>query len=200
MEHVPIGLYRTTPSGKILDVNPGMVEILRCPNAEALLGVDARSLWVNPEDRPRSRTDASSRDIRAELRTGDGGTVWVRLRSRAVKDGGEEHWEGVIEDITAQRRAEEAERREEALRVVAQLANAAAHEINNPLAIIIGRLELLRRNINSPEQLARIEQTIAASKRITEIISHMARITRLETLPGSGVSSILDIRRSGPST
>jgi signal transduction histidine kinase len=123
--------------------------------------------------------------------------VWVRLRSRVVKDGSEEYWEGVLEDITVQRRAEEAERRAEALRAVAQLANAAAHEINNPLAVIVGRLELLRRQLTQPEQHARFDDVIAASKRITEIIAHMGRITRLETMPGSQVSPMLDLRGSG---
>jgi PAS domain S-box-containing protein len=194
-EHVPIGLYRTTPTGKMLDVNPAMVQILRFPDAQSLLGVDARTLWVNPDDRRHDSTK-SSRDIRAEFRTGDGATVWVRLRSEVVKDGDEEYWEGVLEDITAQRRAEEAERRAEALRAVAQLANAAAHEINNPLAVIVGRLELLRRHLQ-PEQQARFDDVIAASKRITEIIAHMGRITRLETMPGSHVSPMLDLRGSG---
>jgi PAS domain-containing protein len=50
-ERVPMGLYRTTPTGKILDVNSAMVEILRFPDAQSLLGVDARSLWVNPDQR-----------------------------------------------------------------------------------------------------------------------------------------------------
>jgi len=197
-ERVPIGLYRTTPSGKIHDVNPAMVEILGFPDAESLRGVDARSLWVNPDDRRREDSTERSRDVRAELRTASGGTVWVRVRSRAVEQDGEVYWEGVLEDITAERRAEAAERRAETLRAVAQLANAAAHEINNPLAIIVGRLELLRRQLTQPEYQKRFDDVIAASKRITDIVAHMARMTRLETVPGSQVPAMLDLRVSGP--
>lgn len=196
VEHV---LYRTTPSGKMIDVNAAMVEILRFPDREALLGINAASLYVNPEDRERGnrQRDAAgvARDFRAQLRTGDGGTVWVRMNARAVRDGDEEYWEGVIEDITGQRRAEDAERHSETLRAVAELANAAAHEINNPLSVITARLELIRRHVD-PSQHPRLEQALEASKRIADIIAHMGRITRMETQADSGVSPMLDLRRS----
>ena len=130
-----------------------------------------------------------------QLRTGDGGTVWVRMTARAVRDGDEEYWEGIVEDITDQRRTEEAERRAETLRAVAELADATAHEINNLLSVITGRLELIRRHLD-PAQHPRLEQALAASKRIADIIAHRGRITRMETHPGSAVSPMLDLRRS----
>lgn len=40
---------------------------------------------------------------------------------------------------------------------------------------------------------------IAASKRITEIVAQIARITRFETMPGSQFSPMLDVRVSGAS-
>ena len=195
VERVPIGIYRSTPDGTILDANQAMVAILRFPSREALLGINARALWVNAGER---RQDSGMRDVETELRTGDGGTVWVRLRSRAMRDGEQEYWEGVLEDITDRRRAEDAERRAEALRAVALLANAAAHEINNPLVVITGRLELLRRHIADPEALARFEPALAACRRIADIIAHMGRLTRLETI--DGVSPMLDLRASAPAS
>ena len=199
VEHVPVGLFRTTASGTILDANPAMVEMLKFKEREALLAVNATSLYVNPEDRERGNrqrdADGVTRDFQVELRTNDGGTVWVRMNVRALRDGANEYWEGTIEDITNQRRAEEAERRAETLRAVAQLANAAAHEINNPLAVIVGRLELLRRDL-PPELRSKVVQIIDASKQIARIITHMGRITRLETLDDLPASPMLDLRRS----
>ena len=199
VEHVPVGLFRTTPSGKILDANPAMVEMLKFKDREALLAINATSLYVNPEDRERGNrlrdTAGVTRDFQVELRTNDGGTVWVRMNTQALRAGADEHWEGTIEDITNQRRAEDAERRAETLRAVAQLANAAAHEINNPLSVIVGRLELLRRDL-TPEQQGRLAQIVEASKQIARIITHMGRITRLETLDDLPASPMLDLRRS----
>jgi PAS domain S-box-containing protein len=199
VEHVPVGLFRTTASGKILDANPAMVEMLKFKDREALLGISATALYVNPEDRERGHrlrdSDGITRDFQAELRTHDGGTVWVRMNSRVVRDGADEYWEGTLEDITSQRRADEAERRAETLRAVAQLANAAAHEINNPLAVIVGRLELLRRDL-TPDQRGRLTPIVEASKQIARIITHMGRLTRLETLDDLPASPMLDLRRS----
>ena len=199
VEHVPVGLFRTTSSGAILDANPAMVEMLRFKDREALLAVNATSLYVNPDDRERGHRqrdgEGVTRDFQVELRTNDGGTVWVRMNTRVLRDGAREYWEGTIEDVTNQRRAEEAERRTETLRAVAKLANAAAHEINNPLAVIVGRLELLRRDLSAGQQ-AKLAPIVEASKQIAEIITQMGRLTRLETLDDMPASPMLDLRRS----
>src|SRR5262245_1238607 len=199
VEHIPVGIFRTTPSGRILDANPAMVEMLKFKDRDALLAVNATALYVNPDDRDRGhrqRDEAGvTRDFQVELRTYDGGTLWVRMNARALREGDREYWEGTLEDITNQRRAVEAERRAETLRAVAQLANAAAHEINNPLAVIVGRLELLRRDL-TPEQQAKLNPIVESSRQIAKIITHMGRMTRLETLDDLPASPMLDLRRS----
>jgi PAS domain S-box-containing protein len=199
VEHIPLGIFRTTPGGQILDANPAMVEMLKFKNRETLLGINATLLYVDPEDRERGHRarDAAgiTRDFHVELRTNEGGTVWVRMNARALRHGDNEYWEGTLEDITNQRRAEEAERKAETLRAVAQLANAAAHEINNPLSVIVGRLELLRRDL-TPGAAGRLVQVVEASRQIAKIIAHMGRLTRLETLDDLPVSPMLDLRGS----
>jgi len=203
VEHVPVGIFRTTPSGEILDANPAMVEMLKFKDREALLSINATSLYVNPDDRERGYRlrDAAgvTRDFQVELRTNDGSTVWVRMNARALRDGAHDYWEGTIEDITDQRRADDAERRAETLRAVAQLANAAAHEINNPLAVIVGRLELLRRDLTADQQ-AKLNPIVESSRQIARIITHMGRLTRLETLDDLPASPMLDLRRSSEPT
>jgi PAS domain S-box-containing protein len=203
VEHVPVGLFRTTSSGTILDANPAMVEMLKFKDREALLAINATSLYVNPDDRERGHrqqdAEGVTRDFQVELHTNDGGTVWVRMNTRVLRDGEREFWEGTIEDVTNQRRADEAERRAETLRAVAKLANAAAHEINNPLAVIVGRLELLRRDLPADLQ-GKLVPIVDASKQIAGIIAHMGRLTRLQTLDDLPASPMLDLRRSSDST
>src|SRR3989454_11677795 len=50
---LPVGLYQSTPAGRILDANPAMVRMLGYPTRDALLAVNAGDLYVNPEDRQR---------------------------------------------------------------------------------------------------------------------------------------------------
>jgi signal transduction histidine kinase len=89
----------------------------------------------------------------------------------------------------------EAERRAEALRAATSLANAAAHEINNPLAVIVGNLELMTRDGYGDSR--RLERVLAAAKRIADIVRRMSRITRLANIETPGqLPPMLDLRRS----
>ena len=64
---------------------------------------------------------------------------------------------------------EMAERHSEALRSVTRLANAAAHEINNPLAVIMVDLDLLSQQVASnPLALGRIGRAREAVRRVEE--------------------------------
>jgi signal transduction histidine kinase len=88
-------------------------------------------------------------------------------------------------------------REAKALRSVAELARAAAHEINNPLAIIVGQLEMLKRSmVDNEDAVARIDIASEAARRITAIVSRMASITRLERADVSALPPMLDLRGS----
>jgi GAF domain-containing protein len=90
----------------------------------------------------------------------------------------------------------EAERRAEALRAATSLANAAAHEINNPLSIIVGNLQMLER-ASGPDPSRRIARALDAAARIEEIVRRMSHITRLENVEDRGhLPPMLDLRRS----
>jgi len=92
-----------------------------------------------------------------------------------------------------------AERRAEALRAVTELANGAAHEINNPLTVVFGRLSLLMSRATDPDVLRQLQAALNAAHRIRVIIERMKRITRLEhvDLPDH-LPPTLDIERSSP--
>ncbi len=80
------------------------------------------------------------------------------------------------------KRGERVKRDAEALWKVAALARAAAHEINNPLAIVKAGLMLLtqRSKHESSEDVADLDVALHAVERIHEIITRMGHITQLE--------------------
>ena len=64
---IPIGLYRRTPEGKLIDVNPALVQASGWPDRDSLLALDdVKALYANPEDVPRLR-EAMARDGVVEL-------------------------------------------------------------------------------------------------------------------------------------
>ncbi|MFA5376205.1 MAG: PAS domain S-box protein [Dehalococcoidia bacterium] len=113
-EGVPIGLYRTTPSGQILDINPALVRLLCYPDRESLLAVNVSDLYADPGDRNRWQAlvgrEGVVRNFEVQFRTYDGTVIWVRDTSEAVCDdtGHVIYYNGNVEDITERKEANEA--------------------------------------------------------------------------------------------
>ncbi|MBN1641113.1 MAG: PAS domain S-box protein [Anaerolineae bacterium] len=109
---VPIGIYRSTPGGQMVDANPALVEMLGYPSREALLATNTPQLYLDPEERVGWTTlmdrEGVVRDYEAPLQRYDGEVIWVRNTARAVKDEQGEvlHYEGSLEDVTERKRAE----------------------------------------------------------------------------------------------
>jgi len=82
-------------------------------------------------------------------------------------------------DVTEKKRADAALREAATLRSVASLAVAAAHEINNPLTVVSGELQLLAREAGA-RWGGRIASILEALERIQEVVMRMNQITRLE--------------------
>jgi len=75
---------------------------------------------------------------------------------------------------------EEVARGRAALRFVASLATAMAHEINNPLFVIKGNIQLLGSEASDPVSRQRIDAVLGAVNAISEIVERMHRITELK--------------------
>lgn len=111
-DSVPVGLYRSTPQGKLLDVNRALVELLGYPSREALLAVNAAELYAEPEERERWKAAIAKQDTLREYKyrvlRQDGSVIWVQDTARAVRDeqGNVLYYEGSLEDITERKRHE----------------------------------------------------------------------------------------------
>ncbi len=112
-EEVPVGLYRSTPEGRLLEVNGALVRILGYPSREALLAANAKDLYANPEDRARwqERMDQEGAVLGFEVqwKRWDGRRVWIRESARTIRDaaGRPAYYEGSAEDITARKELED---------------------------------------------------------------------------------------------
>jgi PAS domain S-box-containing protein len=122
-EDAVLGIYRSTPTGKILSVNPAFARMYGFDSpeeAKSLVSDVAVDLYVDPSHRNdivRMILDAK-RPIHAEslYRRKDGSIFTGNLHVWAVRDGKGEllYLEGFVEDITERKRAEEALRESKA--------------------------------------------------------------------------------------
>jgi len=101
-------------------------------------------------------------------------------------------------DVVASRAAEAARRDAAQLRAVTLLARAAAHEINNPLTVVLGGLGLVARKAPPESEEAKwIDRAREGGERIRDIVARMNRITQIEEAPQVGaLPPILDIKKS----
>ena len=191
-----VGMFRTRSDGTLVECNDAFARILGYGSAADVRGRSVLGHYATPADRDAvvARLAGGEDVIEVELtgRRRDGSPVPVAMSVRRIADPDGPIHEGILLDVTDRRRAEEAT----ALRSVAALAHAAAHEINNPLTVISGQLELIHRGRGTAERIARVQ---AAVGRIRDIVNHMTQITRLEASDrwSADLPLMLDIRRSG---
>jgi PAS domain S-box-containing protein len=187
-------------------VNPAGLQMFGHTETAQMIGRPMLD-YIAPGDRDlvRERNAARLRSalppglIQVEALRADGSGFWINAAATVVD------WEGhpatlvSFVDVSEQRRLQTAEREAESLRAVTRLANAAAHEINNPLTVVGGNIHLLAAKLNGRPELQRyIERALRGVQSIADMITHMTRVTRLTTLTSLDTAgmTILDLRGS----
>ncbi len=146
-ETVPVGLYRTTPEGRILHANPALVQMLGYPDRRTLMSVNVLDLYANPEDCERQQAlleqEGIARGFEMQLRRYDDTTIWMRNTLLAAR-GAERravYYTGSLEDITERKRAEETLKRR-----ATQLATLG--EVGRQITSLLELDPLLERIVN----------------------------------------------------
>ena len=108
-ERVPVGLYKSSPDGEILDVNSTLLRILGYPNKKTIRDMNTNELYRDPEDQKRwmksVKENGTVQNFEVKIKRRDGGTIWVNDNARAIFDeeGKIRFYEGAIFDITKER-------------------------------------------------------------------------------------------------
>ncbi|MGB3341369.1 MAG: PAS domain S-box protein [bacterium] len=114
-ENINVGAYRNTvgPKGKFIEANPAVVKMFGYKNKEEFFAVSVADLYLNPEDRrqfnEKMLKDGFVRNEELLLKTKNGASFIGSVSAVAVKDrqGKVQYYDGIIEDITERKRAEE---------------------------------------------------------------------------------------------
>ncbi len=148
--NIPVAVYRTTLGfgGKIVFSNPEMNRMFFGEETGNFDGVSVKDLYADPSGRKEFidslKENNEVRGFEAELKRTNGSTFLASITGRKVTsfDGKEEYIEGIIRDITDQRRIEEELQRMDHLESIGTLAGGIAHDFNNLLMAIQGNISL----------------------------------------------------------
>jgi PAS domain S-box-containing protein len=112
-ENAVIGIYQSTPEGRLLSVNPAMAAMFGYDSPEdmvtGILDLD-HQVFVNPEDRNNLRRELEEKGVvqgrQYEMHRKGGGTFWISVNARAVRDenGAISYYEGFIQPLRRKHR------------------------------------------------------------------------------------------------
>ncbi|MEE8353056.1 MAG: PAS domain S-box protein [Dehalococcoidales bacterium] len=192
VNNVRLGIFRSTPgaNGKFLEVNPAMEEITGYSRGE-LLEMDVADLYADPDLRQAVAERAAATDgkVTTELtfRRKDGDEIVISDTKFAVRDGAGQLicFDGVLEDITERRLAENRRRDLEQrallssrMASIGEMASGIAHEINNPVASIVGLADLLLEGDIPPDVREDIGVIHAEAERVAGIVRKLLTFSR----------------------
>jgi PAS domain S-box-containing protein len=189
-DSVPVGVFITTPEGRVLETNPTFVEMLGFEDAESLKRVNIAELCVHPEERARLTALIASegvvRNFEMQLQRRDAGPIWCAESARAVYDatGKVDHYEEVSVDVTARKHVEEeiSSARSlalEAIRVRSEFLTSMSHEVRTPLNAIVGLTELLLLSELSPAQHRQADQIRSSGELLLTIVKDILDFSKL---------------------
>jgi signal transduction histidine kinase len=144
-------------------------------------------------------------DYRVDMVSATGEPIPVTLSASLIVENGRVVGSvGIFTDIREKLRmekrlsnAQEELRNREKQAIVAELAGAAAHELNQPLTSVIGYAELLRRSLDPKTPLYNAASVIMTeAERMAEIVRKVGKITKYETKSYVGGAKILDLEKA----
>ena len=227
IENMPVGLFRDSIDNSVglITVNPALTAIAGYETEEELLQAGILSHFVDPQDDRRLNEElhAQGRIVRKEVRLKrkDGTPIWGSISGNVVRDSSGEikYVDGLVEDITERKRAEEALLRakreaEEANRRLeqtvelaqhmaeeAQVANRAksqflanmSHEIRTPMNGVIGMTSLIMDTDLTEEQREMAETVQSSADNLMLIISDILDFSRIEAGTANLESTAFDL-------
>jgi PAS domain S-box-containing protein len=183
-DRTSLGVFRCSPDGQFTEVNPGLVRILDYGCELELYSLDGeRDVFVDALDWERLKlqlahgpTDSAA----ARWRRKDGSVVTVRLNARAVHDdaGRLVAYEGIAEDVSHRLRHQQLMRQTERMARLGATLAGVAHELNNPLAAILGFAQLLLKRERDSASRAALETIDHEAARASRVVRDLLTLTR----------------------
>jgi PAS domain S-box-containing protein len=198
--------------GRILLANPAAERVYGIP-VDELIGRNLTTLYPEGVARDVMRLIRAGggrvKGLRTDLLNSEGERVPVSLSAALIYEGETPVGSvGIFTDLRERVRMEQrlAQAQEQILvqerqAIVAELAGAAAHELNQPLTSVMAYAELLKRRLEAQTPgYSAAEVIFNEAERMAEIVRKIGKITKYETKSYVGRARILDLDRSAPAS
>jgi len=188
------GIFQTTREGRFLSANPALARLYGYGSPEevvaALTDIE-HQLYADPRRREEfaglMRDQGFVTGFESEVFRRDKSKIWISESARTVKDaeGNFRFYEGIVEDITMRKQAENEREsaREAALesaRTKAQFLANMSHEIRTPMNAITGMTGLLLDTHLNQEQRDYVDTIRHSTESLLDVINDILDFSKIE--------------------
>ncbi len=190
VEHAAYGIYRASPEGRFLAVNPALVAMIGYESEAEVIALDlARDIYADPALQEHFVEKYSGavpiEGLEVEWKRKDGKLIVVRLSGKPISDGEGhlQYFEMIVEDATERRSLEAQLRQAQKLEAVGRLAGGVAHDFNNLLTVVLGESEMTLADL-PPQHPARdgLQEIHNAGERATALTRQLLAFSRKQVV------------------
>jgi len=187
-ENSVMGIFQSTPEGRLLSLNMALARILGYHSPEQLINEVSdlpRQVYVNPERRFELlrliEERGMAQEFEAQVFRKDRSVAWISVNIHAVHDvnGKIIRMEGTAQEITESKRLSSQLYQAQKMEAIGTLAGGIAHDFNNILMPIIGYAELSLSAVPKGARLHHnIEQILLSGNRARELVKQILTFSR----------------------
>jgi PAS domain S-box-containing protein len=194
-ENAVEGIYQSTPDGRFMSVNPAMARMYGYETPEEVIEdvTDIEhQVYVNAQDRETfarlMNEQGHVEDFEYQIKRRDGSVFWTSENAHEIRDADDTllYYEGMVQDISERKHAQEELRRasdaaDQANKAKSDFLASMSHELRTPLNGILGYAQILKRDPElSEKQKSGVDVIQRSGDHLLNLINDILDLSKIE--------------------